>query len=88
MLWFIYQSLPCHDWLMSLRVALVSSRASLMELVRGLVMEWSQHGIHVDTISPEYILTSMKTNPFQEFPERQTMAKGEYSGEIQQIGRA
>jgi NAD(P)-dependent dehydrogenase (short-subunit alcohol dehydrogenase family) len=48
-----------------------ASKAGVLQLARNLAMEWGEHGIRVNTISPGYIVTSMVTKLFVEFPERE-----------------
>jgi NAD(P)-dependent dehydrogenase (short-subunit alcohol dehydrogenase family) len=43
-----------------------------MQLARNLASEWGEYGIRVNTISPGYIVTSMVTELFKQYPERQT----------------
>ncbi|PKX92915.1 putative short chain dehydrogenase [Aspergillus novofumigatus IBT 16806] len=47
-----------------------ASKAAVIQLGRNLAMEWGQHGIRVNTISPGYIVTKMVEDLFIQFPER------------------
>lgn len=49
-----------------------ASKAGVMQLARNLASEWGEYGIRVNTISPGYIVTSMVTELFKQYPERQT----------------
>ncbi|KAF4967749.1 hypothetical protein FZEAL_10496 [Fusarium zealandicum] len=48
------------------------SKAAVVQLGRNLAMEWGEHGIRVNTLSPGYILTQMLQNLFDDYPERRT----------------
>ncbi|KAJ6079176.1 hypothetical protein N7467_008929 [Penicillium canescens] len=48
-----------------------ASKAAVIQLARNLAAEWGQYNIRVNTISPGYIVTSMVTNLFVQFPERE-----------------
>ncbi|KAL9583067.1 MAG: hypothetical protein Q9212_002926 [Teloschistes hypoglaucus] len=48
-----------------------ASKAGVVQLAKNLASEWGQHGIRVNTISPGYIVTTMVTELFKRFPERQ-----------------
>jgi NAD(P)-dependent dehydrogenase (short-subunit alcohol dehydrogenase family) len=43
----------------------------VLQLARNLASEWGAHNIRVNTISPGYILTTMVTDLFVQFPERE-----------------
>ncbi|KAF2840513.1 NAD(P)-binding protein [Patellaria atrata CBS 101060] len=49
-----------------------ASKAAVLQLGRNLAMEWGEHGIRVNTISPGYIVTQMVEELFERFPERKT----------------
>ncbi|KAF5594676.1 D-arabinitol 2-dehydrogenase [Fusarium pseudocircinatum] len=46
------------------------SKAAVVQLARNLAMEWGEHGIRVNTLSPGYILTQMLQNLFNDYPDR------------------
>ncbi|EGU79777.1 oxidoreductase [Fusarium oxysporum f. sp. conglutinans race 2 54008] len=46
------------------------SKAAVVQLARNLAMEWGEHGIRVNTLSPGYILTQMLQNLFNDYPGR------------------
>ncbi|KAF5545658.1 D-arabinitol 2-dehydrogenase [Fusarium napiforme] len=46
------------------------SKAAVVQLARNLAMEWGEHGIRVNTLSPGYILTQMLQNLFHDYPDR------------------
>jgi NAD(P)-dependent dehydrogenase (short-subunit alcohol dehydrogenase family) len=48
-----------------------ASKAAVLQLGRNLAMEWGEHGIRVNTISPGYIVTEMVMKLFEKFPERE-----------------
>lgn len=47
-----------------------ASKAAVLQLTRNLAMEWGPYNIRVNSLSPGYILTSMVTDLFEEYPER------------------
>merc|ERR1712093_899999 len=47
-----------------------ASKAAVIQLARNLAMEWGEHGIRVNTISPGYIVTAMVEALFEKYPER------------------
>ncbi len=49
-----------------------ASKAGVIQLARNLAMEWGEHGIRVNTISPGYIVTDMVEKLFEAQPERRT----------------
>ncbi|EYE99756.1 putative short chain dehydrogenase [Aspergillus ruber CBS 135680] len=49
-----------------------ASKAAVLQLTRNLAMEWGPYNIRVNSLSPGYILTSMVTGLFEEYPERAT----------------
>ncbi|SPO06120.1 probable dehydrogenases with different specificities (related to short-chain alcohol dehydrogenases) [Cephalotrichum gorgonifer] len=47
-----------------------TSKSGVLQLARNLAMEWGEHGIRVNTISPGYIVTDMVEALFKTHPER------------------
>ncbi|KAH8176900.1 enoyl-(Acyl carrier protein) reductase domain-containing protein [Sarocladium implicatum] len=46
-----------------------SSKAAVVQLARNLAMEWAEHGIRVNTLSPGHMLTPMVQKNFEDRPE-------------------
>ncbi|CZS92950.1 probable sorbitol utilization protein SOU2 [Rhynchosporium graminicola] len=47
-----------------------ASKSAVIQLARNLAMEWGEHNIRVNTVSPGYIVTAMVEALFEKFPER------------------
>lgn len=62
--------MPCKAKLTNVSSAYNASKAGVLQLGRNLAMEWGQHGIRVNTLSPGYIVTAMTAPLFKQFPDR------------------
>ena len=54
-----------------------SSKAAVVQLARNLAMEWAEHGIRVNSLSPGHLLTPMVQKNFEEKPELEEKWKKE-----------
>ncbi|KAK0382833.1 hypothetical protein NLU13_9928 [Sarocladium strictum] len=54
-----------------------SSKAAVIQLCRNLAMEWAEHGIRVNSLSPGHLMTPMVRKNFEEEPHLEKLWKSQ-----------